>query len=226
MQHSNALIVFFKVPQPGKVKTRLLSVLSVEDATQLYMCFVQDTFEKVCNRNFEVLGFVSGAIDKDSELARFLRERHIEVLQQVGADLGERMSNAFRFCFEQGFKQICIIGTDSPDLPLAHIERAFDVLQTDAPTIAIAGADDGGYVLLGMNRYFPETFENVPYSTRETYTATLAQLSRTAAQVLELEKWYDVDTPDDLNRLAQTPFPHHILRTLMFLNHLFNYQRT
>ncbi len=226
MHQHNALIVFFKVPLAGKVKTRLSPALSAESAAALYACFVQDTFEKVCNRNFHVFGFVSGAIDKDTELARFLRERHVEVLEQVGADLGERMSSAFRFCFERGFERICIIGTDSPDLPLAHIERAFEALQTDAPTVAIAGADDGGYVLLGMNRYFPEAFENVPYSTHETYTATLAQLSRTAAQVLELEKWYDIDTPDDLNRLAQTPFPHHIPRTLNFLKHLFNHQRT
>lgn len=219
MIFKNALIVFFKVPQAGAVKTRLSPPLSAQEAAEIYACFVQDTFEKVYRHAFQVFGFVSGAIDKRSELFLFLAEKHIEVFEQVGADLGERMSNAFRFCFERGFERVCIIGTDSPDLPLSIIERAFEVLQNDAPTVAIAGADDGGYVLLGMNRYFPEAFVQVPYSTSETYTATLAQLAHTQAQVVELEKWYDVDTPDDLKRLANTSFANFIPRTLDFLNH-------
>lgn len=225
MSQTDVLIVFFKAPHAGKVKTRLSPALSAEEAALLYAYFVQDTFEKVCNHTFHVFGFVSGAIDEHAELSGFLAEKQIEVFEQVGANLGERMSNAFRFCFERGFERVCIIGTDSPDLPLANIEHAFKALQTNAPTVAIAGADDGGYVLLGMNCYFPEAFANVPYSTSETYTATLAQLSRTSAELVELAKWYDVDTPDDLNRLAQTPFPHHIPRTLTFLNHTFNHQR-
>ncbi len=222
MGSENALIVFFKVPQAGKVKTRLSPFLSPEDATRLYTCFIEDTFEKVCTNAVQVFGFVSGAIDERSQLLRFLSAKHVQVVEQVGRDLGERMSNAFRFCFEQGYKRVCIIGTDSPDMPRSIVERAFEVLQTDAPTIAIAGADDGGYVLLGMNRYFPEAFQHVPYSTSETYAATLAQLSNIHANLVELEKWYDIDTPDDLKRLVQTLFPSRALRTVNFLNHLFN----
>jgi rSAM/selenodomain-associated transferase 1 len=224
MMRQAALIVFFKVPQAGKVKTRLSPFLSSGEAAQLYACFVQDTFEKVCNRAFHVFGFVSGAVDEGSEIARFLAEKRVEVFEQVGDGLGERMSQSFQFCFERGFERVCIIGTDSPDLPLSMIERAFAVLEADAPTVSISGADDGGYVLLGMNRYFPEAFADVPYSSSETYLATLTQLSRTSAQVIELEKWYDVDMPSDLNRLSETLFAHHVPRTLIFLNHLFKNQ--
>ncbi|MFN3561367.1 MAG: TIGR04282 family arsenosugar biosynthesis glycosyltransferase [Chloroherpetonaceae bacterium] len=222
MSSRNALIVFFKVPQAGKVKTRLSPFFSPEDATRLYAYFIEDTFEKVCATSVQVFGFVSGAIDEQSELWEFLSARRVQVVEQVGRDLGERMSRAFRFCFEQGYKRVCIIGTDSPDMPLSIIERAFEVLETNAPTVAIAGADDGGYVLLGMNRYFPEAFQHVPYSTSETYAATLAQLSNINANLIELEKWYDIDTPDDLKRLAQTSLRSHAPRTVNFLNHLFN----
>ncbi len=217
MLHRCALIVFFKIPQVGKVKTRLSPPLSLEDAAHLYACFVEDVFEKVCSKGFEVLGFVSGNLNDMPEWIEFFAKRQMRIESQIGNDLGERMSNAFRLCFERGFERVCIIGTDSPDLPLSVIEHAFEVLEANTPTVAIAGADDGGYVLLGMNRYLPEAFEHVPYSTSQTYTATLAQLQTTNATVIELPTWYDVDTISDLQRLIQTPLPTLIPKTLNFL---------
>ena len=217
MLHPCALIVFFKVPEVGKVKTRLSPPLSLEDATCLYACFVEDVFEKVCLKAFDVFGFVSGNLNDVPEWISFFAEKRVHIEAQVGADLGERMSNAFRFCFEHGYERVCIIGTDSPDMPLSIVEQAFEILSSMQPTVAIAGADDGGYALLGMNRYFPEAFEHVPYSTHHTYAATLAQLQATRATIIELPKWYDVDTMSDLRRLIQTPFPNLIPKTLNFL---------
>ncbi len=217
MLHRSALIVFFKLPEVGKVKTRLSPPLSLKDAAQLYACFVEDIFEKVSSKDFDVIGFVSGNLHDVPEWIEFFAEKQVRIETQVGADLGERMSNAFRLCFERGYERVCIIGTDSPDLPLSMIEHAFELLEADAPTVAIAGADDGGYVLLGMNHYFPEAFEHVPYSTSQTYAATLAQLHTTHATVIELPAWYDVDTISDLRRLIQTPFPNLIPKTLNFL---------
>ncbi len=217
MLHRSALIVFFKIPEVGKVKTRLSPPLSLEDAAHLYACFVEDIFEKVCSKGFDVLGFVSGNLHDVPKWIEFFAKTHVCMESQIGNDLGERMSNAFRFCFERGYERVCIIGTDSPDLPLSMIEHAFELLSATEPTVAIAGADDGGYVLLGMNRYFPEAFERVPYSTNHTYTATLAQLRTTNATIIELPMWYDVDTMSDLHRLIQTPFPTLIPKTLNFL---------
>lgn len=212
-----ALIVFFKLPEVGKVKTRLSPPLSLKDAAGLYACFVEDIFEKVSSKEFDVIGFVSGNLNAVPEWVEFFAKRKVHIESQIGNELGERMSNAFRLCFERGYECVCIIGTDSPDLPLSVIEHAFELLSATEPTVAIAGADDGGYVLLGMNRYFPEAFERVPYSTHHTYAATLAQLQTTHATVIELPTWYDVDTMSDLHRLIQTPFPNLIPKTLNFL---------
>ncbi len=217
MLHRSALIVFFKIPEVGKVKTRLSPPLSLKDAAHLYACFVEDIFEKVCSKGFDVLGFVSGNLNDVPKWIEFFAKTHVRMESQIGNDLGVRMSNAFRLCFERGYERVCIIGTDSPDLPLSMIEHAFELLSATEPTVAIAGADDGGYVLLGMNRYLPEAFERVPYSTNHTYTATLAQLRTTNATIIELPMWYDVDTISDLHRLIQTPFPKLIPKTLNFL---------
>ncbi|MDW8436999.1 MAG: TIGR04282 family arsenosugar biosynthesis glycosyltransferase [Chloroherpetonaceae bacterium] len=217
---SAALIVFFKAPEVGKVKTRLLPALSPDDATRLCACFIEDTFEKASSLPVQVLGFVAGTLDEESELARFLARKNVRLERQVGNDLGERLSNAFRACFERGFARVCVVGTDSPDLPLAIVERAFETLADERPTLVIAGASDGGYVLLGMNRYFPEAFQNVPYSSSQTYEATLAQLRATRANVVELETWHDIDEPQDLERLLNSPFPNVAPKSIDFLKRL------
>lgn len=199
----SALIVFFKWVEHGRVKTRLLPLLSAAQVCALYRAFVLDTFAKVCALpSVSVWGFVAGKIGEGGELERALQSFHLPLVEQTGLYLGERMRNAFEMMFAHGFRQVAIIGTDSPDLPLARLESAFSALSLATPAICIAPAEDGGYVLLGMNRFFPELFENVPYSSADTYRATLRQACQLPARLFVLPRWYDVDTPSDLRRLA------------------------
>jgi glycosyltransferase A (GT-A) superfamily protein (DUF2064 family) len=174
-----ALIVFFKVPEVGKVKTRLSPPLSLEDATCLYACFVEDVFEKVCLKAFDVFGFVSGNLNAVPEWVEFFAKRKVRIESQIGNDLGERMSNAFAFVLSVVTSACASSALIRLICRSPLIEQAFEILSSMQPTVAIAGADDGGYVLLGMNRYLPEAFERVPYSTHHTYAATLAQLQTT-----------------------------------------------
>lgn len=199
----SALIVFFKWAKSGGVKTRLTPPLSPKEAAKLYQAFVCDTFAKVRKlKQVSVFGFVAGKVGDGGELETLLQRMSIPLIEQVGRDLGERMRNAFLWVFEQGFSQAVIVGTDSPDLPLERIHTAFDTLTQSVPAVCLCPAEDGGYVLLGMNRYFPEVFENVPYSSNETYRATLRQVCQLSVQLFVFPRWYDVDTSSDLWRLA------------------------
>lgn len=217
MNSPNALIVFFKQPKSGQVKTRLTPFLTSEQAARLYECFVLDTFEKLAAQSFEVVGFVSGELDEKGKIQTLLNQRQFKVVQQSGEGLGERMSNAFHYCFEAGFQRVSIIGTDSPDLPRFMIEKAFETLASSIATTCISGADDGGYVLLGMNRFLPEVFEGVEYSSSETYSQTVRRIREAKCACIELEKWYDVDEPDDLRRLIKTGLSSLTPHTLDFL---------
>ena len=40
-----AIVVFAKAPIAGQVKTRLIGTLTEEEAKDLYICFLKDTFE-------------------------------------------------------------------------------------------------------------------------------------------------------------------------------------
>jgi len=93
------LIVFVKAPVPGQVKTRLLSLLSDEEACQLYRCLVLDTLEAVkLLRNVRVV--VAYAADPAFPDLAWLNHDCTMFLQQ-GETLGERLIHAFEWAFAQ-----------------------------------------------------------------------------------------------------------------------------
>ncbi len=202
---ASALIVFFKWPEAGSVKTRLTPPLATHDAAQLYAAFVKDTFAKVTALpGVKVFGYVAGTLGTSQPLETDLKALPLTLRMQHGNNLGERMSKAFQEVFSNGFQRVVIIGTDSPDLPLSYISTAFDILHLPHATLCLGATDDGGYYLLGMNRFFPEVFQHVPYSSSETYRATLQQIVPLSARLFTLRRWYDIDTLDDLSRLARS----------------------
>lgn len=202
MQKRNALIVFFKWPKPGSVKTRLVPFLTHEEAAQLYEKFVLDTFETVAKlRNSDLFGYVSGEAEESNSLRLALEMMSVKIIPQQGTGLAERISNAFRELFELGYRSVAIIGTDSPDLPLSYIEAAFQSLDVAKPALCIGPSEDGGYYLLGMNRFFPQVFQGVPYSSSDTYIETLRTLMPLPLNVFPLRMWYDIDEKDDLRKL-------------------------
>ncbi len=200
---ASALIVFFKWPEAGSVKTRLTPPLTTHDAARLYAAFVKDTFAKVTTLpDVQIFGYVAGTLGTSQPLETDLKALPLTLRMQHGNDLGERMSKAFQEVFSDGFRQVVIIGTDSPDLPLSYILTAFDTLHLPQDALCLGATDDGGYYLLGMNRFFPEVFQHVPYSSAETYRVTLKQIASLPARLFTLRRWYDIDTLDDLSRLA------------------------
>ncbi|MCY4158846.1 MAG: glycosyltransferase [Bacteroidetes bacterium] len=138
--------------------------------------------------------------------------------QQVGNDLGERMKHAFRESAEAGYEQIVIIGTDHPTLPDTFIQDAFDAL-SHRPTMSIGPTEDGGYYLLGMNPLINDLFDGMVYSQPDVYRLTLERAYHSGVNVVELPKWYDVDTPDDLKRLMadESLVPQNTLKVLQQL---------
>ncbi len=201
----NALIVFFKWAKAGDVKTRLRPPLSPEQAAELYRAFVLDSFEKFKQiKNLDVLGFAAGDLGRGGTLEQDVLQMNVSLFMQSGDGLGERMSRAFESAFHQGYQRVVIVGTDSPDLPTAYLNAAFEVLSSPRQTVCIGPTDDGGYYALGMNNFFPDVFLNVPYSSPETYRETLKQICGLPIFYAPLPRWYDIDDINDLRKLVKS----------------------
>ncbi|HID86031.1 MAG TPA: glycosyltransferase, partial [Anaerolineae bacterium] len=116
------LIIMAKEPMPGRVKTRLCPPYTPEEAAELCRCFLLDTFELAA-----MLQGVKVTIAYfPAKAGRTLKARvppAFELMPQRGADLGERLSNAFEELFSLGYERVVAIGADSPTLPPAYLDR-------------------------------------------------------------------------------------------------------
>ncbi len=95
-----------------------------------------------------------------------------------------------------------IVGSDSPTLPIERPAEAFACLEEGADA-AVVPAEDGGYCLLGARRALPDLFAGISWGTAEVLRATIAAARRSGLRLSLLDPWHDVDTPEDLLRLAR-----------------------
>lgn len=200
MRHNDdALIVFAKQPLAGKVKTRLTTVLSPEEAAELYRCMLIDTLSKVKQlQAVDIYLFFEGDGDAVSYFATIAAG--IETLPQRGNDLGERMMDAFQRTFERGYGSVAIIGTDSPDLPVSFIEEAFLSLGDARLDVVFGPSEDGGYYLLALKRLHAELFQGIEWSSQAVLRESVATAEKIGRRTTMLSLWHDVDTVADLHR--------------------------
>lgn len=200
-----ALVLMAKAPLAGQVKTRLIGALSAEDAADLYAAFLSDTFavmEDAADERESVRLVLCYTPEGEEEAFEKVEREGSLMLAQRGDTLGERLENCFTDLFEHGFNSVVIIGGDSPTLPVENLLTAFDSL-TDEDEIVIGPAEDDGYYLLGMRKLHPRVLEDIPWSTNEVLAVTRRRILEAKLNLIELPVCYDVDTPEDLQRLRQ-----------------------
>ena len=196
----DALAVFAKAAIPGRVKTRLTSRYSPEQAAAFHAACVRDLWARLQQRFRGKVWLFSDREWPDwLELAGGERFR-----MQRGRDLGERMRCCFEDLQAEGAGRMAILGSDSPTLPLELIEQALAslALENDASLIP---TEDGGYCLIGCRRPHDSMFDGVGWSTASTLAETEAALERSGYTVRSLGLWRDVDKPDDVEGLRQDP---------------------
>lgn len=197
------LIVFAKVPRPGRVKTRLAAAIGDVEAASLYGIMGRRVLDGVRGGRYRLIVY----IDPANELAaarEWLGAGDVGFRPQEGDDLGERLAEAFRREFQRA-RQVCAIGTDAPAVDRRVVERAFDELS--ANDLVLGPALDGGYYLIGATACWPELFRDVPWSTEGVMTATLARARALQLRTATLEPLPDIDTVEDLERADALPGP-------------------
>ncbi|GAN31751.1 MAG: glycosyltransferase [Candidatus Brocadia sp. AMX2] len=212
---NNVLIVFLKYPEPGKVKTRLAKALGNEKACRIYQLLAESVIRNIFLKNerkYDVHIFFT-PIDKKNEIVTWLKpligndtETGIHYIPQEGAELGERMSDAFQQALQKkSYERSIIIGTDCPGIDAALIEDAFEVLKKK--DIVIGPCMDGGYYLLGMSGLFPDLFSGIDWSTDCVFDQTMRKIQRNHLSYMILKTLADIDTQEDLSHHA----PHILI---------------
>lgn len=226
----NALAVMVRVPVPGAVKTRLTPELSPLEACLLYEAFLKDLFSRLSAlTSTDIFIFYTGhetapdgreivpdgheiapdnsgtAADKIRQLSNVVPE-FFTLTPQKDGDLGSKMQDVFKELFGRGYTCVALIGSDSPDLPLAYLRRAFTLLTgpcTAEPRPLVLGpALDGGYYLIAMNdslaSFSARLFDGIEWGACSVLQQTLGRAADAGMRVAMLAQWHDIDTCDDL----------------------------
>ena len=195
------LIVFAKVPRPGRVKTRLAAAIGDARAASLYRVMGRRVLDGVRGGDYRLVAYIDPAHELDAARA-WLGAAGADFRAQEGGDLGERLVDAFRREFRRA-RRVCAIGTDAPAVDRRVVEGAFAELSSS--DLVLGPALDGGYYLIGATGYWPDLFRDVPWSTEDVMTATLARARALKLRTATLEPLPDIDTIEDLERVGHTP---------------------
>lgn len=188
----NLLIIFYRNPELGKVKTRLAKTLGDEKALAIYLTLSSHTRFITENLTIDKVIYYSNFVDTEDAWPNTSFHKRL----QNGNDLGEKMHNAFTEGFKNGYERICIIGTDCFELSEGIVKQAFDQLHTN--DAVIGPAKDGGYYLLGMKKLIPELFKNKTWSSDTVATDTIQNFKDLRLSYAQLAVLTDVDEQKDL----------------------------
>lgn len=196
-------VVLTKAPIAGLVKTRLIPALGEQGACELYMQLLarlENTLKPlVVNNNCQVALWIAGDAEHEafkswSSIATFYKQPDS---RDRGMDLGERMAMAVQSSLARGCIPV-LIGVDVPDLDEGYLTNCLEQLKLH--DVVISPAEDGGYGLFGMKKFFSEVFKEKTWGTDTVFQQTQLDLIALEVKTAYLPKVWDVDEIEDVER--------------------------
>ena len=205
----NRLLVFARLPEIGRVKSRIAATLGETKALAAYEAMLGDLQvsigESTEDTEVEILWAPTPEANGDA-LRHAFGNRNVAM--QAGASLGDRLSIAFaeRFFFHRTEK-IIAIGVDDPSLSRELIDQAFALL--DSCEWVVGPASDGGYYLIGCRAasFQVSVFADMAWGTASVLQDTLERIRATEGSVALLPRRSDLDREEDLQQYAAVAPP-------------------
>lgn len=198
------LVVFAKAPLPGLVKTRLIPALGAGGAAHLARQMLEATLSQALAADIGPVELCSAPAFEDSAWQSISLPPNISHSSQGPGDLGARLSRVAARIIAQE-EAVLLFGTDAPQLDAAHLRHAAALLRTADATLF--PTSDGGYILLGLNRFHPLIFSDIPWSTADVASTTLARLDQLGWSVRLGPRLHDIDTSHDLQWVPSAWLP-------------------
>lgn len=204
---SVAVVTFVKTPGKSPIKTRLAKQIGVTRALEFYITSLNETYKTIetlksemqkpeTTKDISVTAY--WAVAEEASLKNPFWAKWPCVFQGDGG-LGERIAKVYSELRDK-HDVVVLFGADSPHVTSERLRSAILPVVSGEVSTSVGPTEDGGFYVLASSLKIPaKTWEAVTYSE----TDTLAQLKNVwPAPWLEIEKDYDVDTLEDLTRLA------------------------
>ena len=189
-----SIAILAKAPVVGFAKTRLIPAIGAHAAAVLQERLTEQT---VATASAADIGAVTLWCTPDLSHRSFhalVAGFGVRLTRQPDGDLGARMLAAFA-------GPTLVIGTDCPALTSQHLRAAADALhQVD---VVLIPATDGGYVLIGARKTYPNLFAGIAWGTDTVLAETRQRVAALGLKAIELAPLWDVDTEADLCRMER-----------------------
>ncbi len=195
----NILLVFAREPKEGLVKTRLAKDIGDALAKELYEAFLKDIVNNVRDDGLYETRILCTP-ESDIKRLRALAGCN-NIQRQRGDDLTARLGGAFKDSFDAGYDKVVAIGSDAPFVNKSAIRECIDRL--DDYDCVIGPAYDGGYYLIGMNRYDIGIFTGIAWSSDRVFSQTLRRLKGLGYSYYVMSEMLDVDDLDALKKFTR-----------------------
>lgn len=199
------VLVLAKEPVAGRVKTRLTPELSHEQAAEVAQASLEDTLDAVrrCDLRSRVL-VVDGLVTAPS----------FTLQPQTGGPLDVRIAAAFDDAWAAHRLPMLLVGMDTPQLSASLLETVLSALLSPGVDAVLGLAHDGGWWGLGLRQPRPELIRGVLTSQSDTGQEQRQRLLGAGLTVVDLPVLTDVDTVEDLRRVANLAAGSRFARTV------------
>ena len=177
-----AVIVFTRVPVPGRTKTRMMPYFSPVECARLHENFLKDIAQECEKVNADI--FVCYTPQRGKAYLKTIFKGVADYIPQMGAGLGK------------GYDSCVLIGTDIPELKASDLEYALRLL--DVNDVVFGPTVDEGYYLVGMKRPIREAFEKKTYGTGNVLEQTVVPLKEMGLTVGYVRRLQDMDDREDI----------------------------
>lgn len=201
---SRVIQVFARAPVAGRAKTRLIPALGAQGAARLHARMVEHTLQEAAAAALalaaELQVWVADDHDPAGWLAAEAGRRGARLRAQPAGDLGARMCIALDGALDAG-SRVILVGSDCPARRATDFADAFAALDAGHDGV-LQPALDGGYTLIGLSRHAPALFRGIDWGTGQVHAQTCARARAQGLRLADLPPTWDVDRPEDLERLA------------------------
>ena len=190
--------LMLKAPIAGFAKKRLAADIGEEAAVEVYRAMVERQLSMIPKEwETEVHYTPRNALDKMQDWLG----SGLNFSAQVDGDLGDKLMHVGKAFFEETDGEESRLVYLGGDCPGANGEALREIVgYLDDADVALGPALDGGYWCLGLGRYVPEVFRDIPWSSSETLNVTKSRLREGNIRFALGKELEDVDDLESLKR--------------------------
>jgi rSAM/selenodomain-associated transferase 1 len=196
--------VFAKSPIAGAVKTRLIPRLGATGAARLHENLVRQALRSACEAKLDEVVLYCAPDCDHPFFARCAGEFGVTLRPQSTGNLGERMHDALAQGLRES-RRVLLMGTDSPALGAAQLRTAAAAFAPGIDLVFVP-VEDGGYVLIGAGEIDRMVFDGVNWGSATVMQQTRDRLMSLGWNWSEQPTLWDIDRPEDLDRLLHSEF--------------------